>query len=251
MMRWKSVLLFVAIFLLGAVAGFGVGNAYGNSTYTARIEQRVADLQSRLQTVNDNYLTLVREYNKLFTLKAPAVTEVSSVAVAATPVAAASPTAPKATIAPTTEPKATTVPATEPKATAVATVAKATPTAAAKATTAPTAKPTAAAASASSTAGNKPKAEFEALAIDGTGPLEGPPPLLVKFTDLSTGNITSWKWEFGDGQTSTDKNPEHKYSMCPGEKELCTVKLTVCGPDGCTTASKPDYLWVSEQCTGC
>jgi PKD repeat protein len=251
MMRWKSVLLFVAIFVLGALAGFGAGNLYGNSAYDARLEQKAADVQSRLQTVNDNYLTLVREYNKLFTLKAPAVAQVSSAAVPATPATAANTAA-------TASPAAAATPATAaPKATAPATEAKVAPTAAAKATVAPTAGPTAkpatggSASSASSAAGNKPKAEFKALAIDGTGPLEGPPPLLVRFTDLSTGSITSWKWEFGDGQTSTDQNPEHKFMLCPGDKKLCTVKLTVCGPDGCTTATKPDYLWVSEECSGC
>ncbi len=224
MMRSKSIVVFVAIFVLGAVAGFGLGNAYGANAYQAQLEQKVTDLQSRFNTVNDNYLTLVREYNKLFTLKAPA-------GGAASPVAAvSSPAAPKPAATAAANPAATAKPGATPAATA-----------AAKATTA-----------APAVAG-KAKVDFKALAVDGTGPLEGPPPLVVKFTDLSTtSNITSWKWEFGDGQTSTDKNPEHKYAVaCPGDKQLCTVKLTVCNADGCVTASKPDYLWISESCTGC
>src|SRR5512140_680862 len=33
----------------------------------------------------------------------------------------------------------------------------------------------------------------------------------VQFTDASTGNPTSWQWDFGDGSTSTRQNPAHKY----------------------------------------
>lgn len=229
MMRLKSSLLFVVVFLLGIVAGFGMGNLYGANSYNAQLEQKVTDLQSRFQTVNDNYLTLVREYNKLFTLRAPSVVDVSQVSTTVTPAA----------------PKPTT-------ATTATVDVKVTPTPAAKQTVAPTAKPAATTAGATAPAtGAKIKAEFKAEAIGGTGPLEGTPPLKVDFTDLSTGTITSWKWDFGDGETSTDKNPEHMYQDCPGDKKLCTVKLTVCGADGCVTTTKPDYIWVSTSCSGC
>jgi PKD repeat protein len=36
-------------------------------------------------------------------------------------------------------------------------------------------------------------------------------PLAVKFTDQSTGSPTQWNWNFGDGNTSTDQNPQHTY----------------------------------------
>lgn len=229
MMNGKSIVWLVAIFLLGAVAGFGIGNVYGSNSYNAQLEQKVIDLQNRFQTANENYLTLAREYNKLFALRGSSVVESTmtttpaSTAPASTAPASTSSAAPKATVAPTT-------------------AAKPTATSAAKAPASSSAAPA---------AGAKAKPEFKAEAIGGTGPLEGAPPLLVRFTDLSTGTITSWKWDFGDGESSTEKNPEHLYRDCPGEKKLCTVKLTVCGPDGCVTATKPDYLWVSESCTGC
>jgi gliding motility-associated-like protein len=33
----------------------------------------------------------------------------------------------------------------------------------------------------------------------------------VNFTDESTGNITSWEWDFGDGTVSSERNPSHVY----------------------------------------
>jgi len=40
-------------------------------------------------------------------------------------------------------------------------------------------------------------------------PASGPYPLTVTFTDSSTGDITGWQWDFGDGSSSTHKNPVH------------------------------------------
>jgi PKD repeat protein len=40
----------------------------------------------------------------------------------------------------------------------------------------------------------------------------GNAPLIVNFTDLSTGNPNQWYWDFGDGFTSTVQNPSHEYS---------------------------------------
>jgi gliding motility-associated-like protein len=55
-------------------------------------------------------------------------------------------------------------------------------------------------------------------------------PFAVQFTDLSTGPISTWAWNFGDGNTSTLQNPAHTYTA-PG---TYTVTLTVTGPNGCT-----------------
>lgn len=60
----------------------------------------------------------------------------------------------------------------------------------------------------------------------------------VRFTDQSTdpdGTITSWSWNFGDGNSSTEKNPQHQYIRAG----TYTVKLTVTDNDGLTaTVSK-------------
>ncbi len=71
-------------------------------------------------------------------------------------------------------------------------------------------------------------------------PTTGEAPLLVSFTDLSTGNIDTWSWEFGDGGLSTDQNPSHDY-LTPGN---FTVSLTVSGPGGDSTAVKTDYILI-------
>ncbi len=53
----------------------------------------------------------------------------------------------------------------------------------------------------------------------------------VAFTDLSEGNVVKWYWDFGDGQTSGQKNPVHNYSI-PGVYEVC---LTIVTDKGCTS----------------
>ena len=37
-------------------------------------------------------------------------------------------------------------------------------------------------------------------------------PFYYHFTDLSTGNINAWYWDFGDGSFSTEQNPSHQYN---------------------------------------
>jgi len=68
-----------------------------------------------------------------------------------------------------------------------------------------------------------PTANFDA------NPRSGWVPLTVRFTDQSTGNISSWDWNFDDGSThSSEQNPSHTYNI-PGDR---TVSLTVSGPGG-------------------
>src|SRR5690349_5017580 len=53
-------------------------------------------------------------------------------------------------------------------------------------------------------------------------------PLTVRFTNLSSGVISSIKWDFGDGFNASDFNPAHTFNA-PG---LYNVILTVTGPAG-------------------
>lgn len=57
---------------------------------------------------------------------------------------------------------------------------------------------------------------------------------LVAFKDLSAGRITSWKWDFGDGQTATEQNPIHTYQNA-GQY---VVILYTDGPDGPSRRAK-------------
>lgn len=53
-------------------------------------------------------------------------------------------------------------------------------------------------------------------------PTSGKAPLNVAFTDKST-DATSWAWSFGDGSTSTEKNPKHTYSEAGNYNVVLTV----------------------------
>ena len=71
-------------------------------------------------------------------------------------------------------------------------------------------------------------------------PTSGKARLTVDFTDQSTGDITSWQWDFGDGATSTEQNPSHTYRRAG----TYTVTLTVSGPGGSDTETETDYITV-------
>jgi serine protease len=72
-------------------------------------------------------------------------------------------------------------------------------------------------------------------------PTSGEVPLVVNFTDQSTGQMTSWDWDFGDGGTSTDQNPVYEYTS----QGTYTVTLTVTGPGGSDDEVKTDYITVT------
>lgn len=57
---------------------------------------------------------------------------------------------------------------------------------------------------------------------------------LVAFKDESIGKVTSWKWDFGDGSSSSDQNPIHTYQNA-GQY---VVVLYVTGPGGASRLSK-------------
>ncbi len=57
---------------------------------------------------------------------------------------------------------------------------------------------------------------------------------VVAFKDLSRGPVTSWRWDFGDGGTSTEKSPIHQYKKAGN----LVVVLEVEGPAGKSRRSK-------------
>jgi len=71
----------------------------------------------------------------------------------------------------------------------------------------------------------------------------GPAPLVVQFSDTSTGNPIAWLWSFGDNTTSTEQYPIHTYTA-PGNY---TVNLTVSTGAGSDVISRPDYITVTVR----
>ncbi|MHB2156176.1 right-handed parallel beta-helix repeat-containing protein [Calditrichota bacterium GD2] len=70
-------------------------------------------------------------------------------------------------------------------------------------------------------------------------PTTGKLPLKVQFTDQSKGEITAWRWDFGDGVTDSVPNPQHLYHST-GRFD---VQLIVSGPAGADTLLRKDYIY--------
>jgi PKD repeat protein len=84
----------------------------------------------------------------------------------------------------------------------------------------------------------EPQANFSAT------PIEGFWPLIVSFTDNSTGTITNRFWTFGDGTTTNTSATQflHRYSG-PGTD---TVSMVATGPVGTNTMTRTDYIVVTN-----
>ncbi len=74
------------------------------------------------------------------------------------------------------------------------------------------------------------------------GPIAGDAPLAVTFGDVSTLNITSWLWDFGDGTTSAVQSPTHAYTTAG----TYTVSLTVTSTAGIDSMLTTDLIAVTE-----
>ncbi len=84
-------------------------------------------------------------------------------------------------------------------------------------------------------ADDKPSANFSANPRDVCAKTD------VNFIDLSTGNITRWEWDFGDGGTSTEQNPSHHYE----DTGLFTIRLVVWNNNCPDTIIFTDYVHIS------
>jgi gliding motility-associated-like protein len=63
----------------------------------------------------------------------------------------------------------------------------------------------------------------------------------IRFTDLSTGSITDWFWEFGDGGTSTLHNPIYKYT----DTGTFSVRLVISNNDCRDTIDIDNYIRIN------
>jgi len=71
-------------------------------------------------------------------------------------------------------------------------------------------------------------------------PTGGLPPLTVNFTDLSVDNVTTWEWDFGDGNTSGQQHPVHEYAA----SGQYSVRLEITGPGGSDSIVRENYIGV-------
>jgi PKD repeat protein len=69
----------------------------------------------------------------------------------------------------------------------------------------------------------------------------GAAPLVVRFTDTSYRDPTTWSWTFGDGGTSAEQNPLHVYASAG----TYAVTLTAANADGSNTLTRAGYITVS------
>jgi PKD repeat protein len=72
-------------------------------------------------------------------------------------------------------------------------------------------------------------------------PLTGRAPLLVQFTNQSSGTISSYAWDFGDGGSSTAASVAHLYTA----EGRYTVRLIVSGAGGADTIRMVNYITVT------
>ena len=91
-------------------------------------------------------------------------------------------------------------------------------------------------------ASEKPVADFYSPEINNQGNIiwQIEPNAVISFFDNSTGSPTSWLWDFGDGNISTEQNPTHVYGAMGGY----TVNLTVKNAVGSNTTSKYGYALI-------
>lgn len=102
----------------------------------------------------------------------------------------------------------------------------------------------------SSTAQTKPTASFTAT------PVQGCTPVLVRFSDASSGNPTSWKWDLGNGTISFLQNPATTY-FNPGTYTITLIATNSAGSDTVvqtnyiTIHATPTVNFSSSATTGC
>lgn len=76
-------------------------------------------------------------------------------------------------------------------------------------------------------------------------PTMGDAPLIVQFTDQSIENPTSWNWDFGDGESSTEQSPSHTYS----NMGLYDVTLATTHASVSDSKTMQDFIIVKETFT--
>lgn len=77
-------------------------------------------------------------------------------------------------------------------------------------------------------------------------PTAGTIPLIVTFSDASSGVVSNRLWNFGDGATSTNTNPTHLYTNIG----TFSVSLAVTGTGGSNSITKTNYIVATAATNG-
>jgi PKD repeat protein len=96
---------------------------------------------------------------------------------------------------------------------------------------------------------NAVQSDVGPTSVFGASPTNGAYPLVVQFLDYSTpgsAEITSWLWDFGDGQTSQVQHPSHTYTT-PGQY---TVSLRVTTSIDADTTTLIGFITVEDAPSG-
>jgi PKD repeat protein len=73
----------------------------------------------------------------------------------------------------------------------------------------------------------------------------GAVPFTINFTNQTDGDADQWRWDFGDGQTSSERSPSHRYTT-PG---VHTVSLTATNRYGTHTKARYSYVDIKPGST--
>lgn len=76
--------------------------------------------------------------------------------------------------------------------------------------------------------------------------LHGHVPFRVRFSDLSTGNVLKYLYDFGDGTSSVSRNPEHTYLSAGNFTVRLMVVMNEAGNPVTRSAIKERYIRVTE-----
>ena len=93
-------------------------------------------------------------------------------------------------------------------------------------------------------------AQFNAASASGCSPL------IVRFTDQSTGSPTQWRWDLGNGTISFLQNPAATY-FSPGKYTVKLVTKNAANEDSVTKVdyievfAKPTIQFSASAATGC
>ncbi|MFC2105631.1 PKD domain-containing protein [Candidatus Bipolaricaulota bacterium] len=87
-------------------------------------------------------------------------------------------------------------------------------------------------------------ARFDGIVDFTASPTSGKKPLSVQFTPVVEGSVRKYVWNFGDGQTSTERSPEHTYFDAGAYTVILMVEPRRGEP---TSVLKEDYITVTAS----